>query len=233
MWSGILVRNRSLPCDILARGIHVHVLSSCFWRHDHRVSAALGSWFKTVFDSIAILFCACVYSLGLFAGIVSALADRIRTKKGRLVTNCLFRQGVFVNALALCASDASLNPTKRIQEHSIPKYTNSRPDRSPSNEVYESSDRKYFSLVASPHQSDAASAELADALDCDNSSEAVGAALSSMPLADIKNLMHKVRIPVVVKTDASVSPVHDPRLKTLFEPFARDTAPPVDCPQVG
>ena len=168
----------------------------------------------------------------MFAGIVSALAERLRTKKGALVTNCLYRQGVFANALALCASDNALNPSKRMLEHDLCDYANPRPNRSPSNEVYESSDRKYFSLVASPHQSDAASAELADALDCDNSTEAVGTALSSMPFADIESLMEKLRIPLVVKTDASVSPTDDPRYKNLFEPFVHDTAAPSDCPKV-
>lgn len=163
---------------------------------------------------------------------MGALADRLRTKKGRLVTNCLFRQGVFVNALALCASDASLNPIKRVQEHDIPDYTNIRPHRSPSHEMYESSDRQYFALVASPHHADPASDELAEALGCANSTEAVGAALSNMPFADIESLMEKLSIPLVVKTDASISPVYDPRLQTLFESFARDTAPPPDCPKV-
>ena len=169
----------------------------------------------------------------MFAGIVSALADRIRTKQGALVTNCLYRQGVFANALALCASDNTLNPTKRMLEHDLPNYANPRPNRSPSNEVYESSDRKYFALVASPHHRDPASAELAEALDCDNSTEAVGAALCNMPFADIESLMAKLRIPLVVKTDASTSPVQDPRLRNLFEGFVRDTAAPSDCPQVG
>ena len=170
--------------------------------------------------------------MGLFAGIVGALAERLKTKKGALVTNCLYRQGVFANALALCASDNTLNPTKRMLEHDLPNYANPRPNRSPSNEVYGSSDQKYFAVVASAHEADAASAELADALDCDNSTEGVGAALSSMPFADIESLMQKLRIPVVVKTDSSVSPVDDPRYKNLFTPFVSDTAAPSDCPKV-
>ena len=171
--------------------------------------------------------------MGLFAGIVSALADRLKTKKGRLVTSSLFRQGVFMNALNLCASDATLNPTKRMLEHdTIPQYVNSRSDRSPANEVYESSDRKYFSLVASPDQADSASAALAEALECDNSTEAVAAALASMPFKDIDNVMRTLKIPLAVKTDSSITPPEDPRLQNLFQSFAQDQSPPSDCPQV-
>ena len=149
------------------------------------------------------------------------------------MTNSLFRQGVFVNALNLCASDATLNPTKRMLEHdTIPQYVNSRPDRSPALQIYESSDRKYFSLVASPDQADSASAALANALDCDNSTEAVAAALSSMPFEDISKAMRELEIPVVVKTDASISPAEDPRLKNCFQSFTDDPSPPSDCPQV-
>ena len=178
------------------------------------------------------VLCLLVCSVGLFAGILCALAERLKTKQGRLVTNSLFRQGVFANALTLCASGAYLSPTERVLEHDVPRYVNSRADRSPSIEVYESSDRRYFSLVASPEQSAVASAELAASLGCDNSTEAVAAALSKIPFADIDSLMHKLKIPVVVKTDSSISPVHDPRLKNLLVSFANETAPPSDCPKV-
>ena len=170
--------------------------------------------------------------MGLFAGIVCALAERLTTKKGRLVTTSLFRQGVFANALNLCASDATLNPTKRMLEHGVPDYASSRRARSPAIDVYESSDRKYFSLVASPDQADSASAALANALECDHSTEAVAAALSSMPFKDIDKVMRQLQIPLVVKTDASISPPEDPRLKNLFQSFAQDQSPPSDCPQV-
>ena len=170
--------------------------------------------------------------MGLFSGIVCALAERLKTKKGRLVTTSLFRQGVFANALNLCASDATLNPTKHMLEHDVPNYASSQGDRSPAIDVYESSDRKYFSLVASPNQADSASAALANALDCDNSTEAVAAALSSMPFEDISKAMRELEIPVVVKTDASISPAEDPRLKNCFQSFTDDPSPPSDCPQV-
>ena len=170
--------------------------------------------------------------MGLFSGIVCALAERLKTKKGRLVTTSLFRQGVFANALNLCASDATLNPTKHMLEHDVPNYASSQGDRSPAIDVYESSDRKYFSLVASPNQADSASAALAKALDCDNSTEAVAAALASMPFKDIDNVMRTLKIPLAVKTDSSITPPEDPRLQNLFQSFAQDQSPPSDCPQV-
>lgn len=170
--------------------------------------------------------------MGLFAGLVCALADRLKTKKGRLVTNSLFRQGVFVNALALCSSGATLNPTKRVLEHGVPKYANPRPDQVPSYYQYESSDRRYFSLVAAPEHAAPTSALLAQRLSCDNSTDAVATALSSMPFAEIADLTQQLGIPVVVKTDASVSPVKDARLAGMFESFVHGDAPAEDCPQV-
>ena len=133
-----------------------------------------------------------------------ALVERMESGKGKLVSNSLYRQGIFCNAAELLREKRPLQADKRISQHVVPDYTIcDRKPQEPLYGVFSSNDREHFSLLAPVGTSPSA---LASALGCDATAEAIRAALASRPWSEIHAILVSTSIPFFKKEHYSTNP---------------------------
>jgi crotonobetainyl-CoA:carnitine CoA-transferase CaiB-like acyl-CoA transferase len=158
---------------------------------------------------------------GLFSGLTAALCRRLSNggKGGCLVTNSLYRQGIFCNASTLLRGEQHrLDATVGMMEHAKPDYARDDRPENPVYTTYRSADGVDFATLARPADTARATKALAAASDTNGEPGALRAWFAGQEWSRAEGALADAGVPAVRMAHWEQPPHKYEALKDCFAP---------------